>query len=114
MVKNADKETNNLLPKADQILLAEGIIKDGIILSPNDPRLYYQLGILQLKIGNNEAIQSLQKSVELKPNYKEAHFALGTIYKALNENQKAKEQFDYIIKNIDPSDELTKKYLEGL
>lgn len=108
LVKTSDKEINNLL-------LAEGVIKDGIETSPHDPRLYYQLGILELKIGkNSEAINSLQKSVELKPNYKEGRFALGSTYKALNENLKAKEQFDYILKNIDPNDELTKKNLEEL
>ncbi|EKE05049.1 MAG: hypothetical protein ACD_19C00426G0071 [uncultured bacterium] len=113
LVKNSDKETNNLLPKADQILLAEGVIKDGIVLSPNDPRLYYQLGILQLKIAkSDEAVKNLEKTVELKPNYKEGRFALGSIYKALNQNSKAIEQFEYILKFIDPNDELTKKYLE--
>lgn len=51
---------------------AEKIILEGIIISPNDPRLYYQLGILQLKIGkNNEAIISLQKSIKLKSNYQD-------------------------------------------
>ena len=106
LVKNSDKETNNLL-------LAEGVVKDGIVLSPNDPRLYYQLGILQLKINkNNEALESLKKSVELKPNYKEGRFALGATYLGIKDYDKAKEQLEYILKFIDPNDELTKKYLE--
>lgn len=108
LVKNSDKEIDNLL-------LTEGIVKDGIEVSPHDPRLYYQLGILQLKIDkNNDAIKSLEKSIELKANYKEARFALGATYKELGENEKAKKELDYILKYIDPNDELTKKYLEGL
>jgi len=94
---------------------AENIILDGIDKSPNDPKLYYQLGVLQLKIGkNNKAIKSLEKSVELKQNYKESRFALGSTYRALDENAKAKEQFEYILKFIDSKDELTKKYLEEI
>ena len=108
LVKSADKIPNNLL-------VAEDIIKEGINISPNDPKLYYQLGMLQLKIDkNDDAILNLQKSIELKPNYKEGHFALGITYKALNEFDKARTEFEYILKKIDPSDELTKKYLEEL
>lgn len=108
LVKNADTDPNNLK-------LAENVIKEGIKLSPNDPRLYYQLGILQLKIAkNNEAITNLEKAVLLKSNYKEGRYALGVTYKSFNKLTEAKEQFDYIVKYIDPNDELTKKNLEGL
>ena len=57
LVKNADTDPNNLK-------LAENVIKDGIKLSPNDPKLYYQQAILQLKIAkNNEAVANLQKQL---------------------------------------------------
>lgn len=108
LVKNAGEIPDNLL-------VAEKVITDGLEKSPNDPRLYYQLGVLQLKIGkNDEAIKNLSKSIELKSNYKEGHFALGMTYKALKQNEDAKLQFEYILKNIDPNDELTKKNLEEL
>jgi len=106
LVGNSDK-------KPDNLLLAEEIIREGIDFAPYDPKLFYQLGILQLKMGKNiEAVINLSNSVELKSNYKEGRFALGATYKALKDNAKAKEQFVYILKNIDPNDELTKKYLE--
>jgi O-antigen ligase len=108
LVKNSDKSPDNLL-------LAEKVILDGTQKSPNDPKLYYQLGILQLKIGkNDEAIKNLKMSIQLKPNYKEGHYALGMTYKALKDNENAKVQLEYILKNIDPNDELTKKNLEEL
>lgn len=108
LVKNSDKNSDNLI-------LAESVVKDGIVFSPNDPKLYYQLGILQLKINkSSEALKNLEKSVELKANYKEGRFALGITYKALNKNEEAKKQFEYILKYIDPNDELTKKYLNEL
>lgn len=108
LVKNAKESPDNLL-------IAEKVILDGISKAPNDPKLYYQLGILQLKIDKNtDGINSLIKSVELKPNYKDGRFALGMTCKALGKTKKAGEQFEYILKNIDPNDELTKKYLEEL
>jgi len=106
LVGNSGENPNNLF-------LAEEIIIDGINYSPNDPKMYYQLGILQLKINKNDsAIRNLQNAIELKTNYKEARFALGSIHKALKDDDKAKVQFEYILKNIDPNDELTKKYLK--
>lgn len=106
LFKNSTKEPDNLK-------LAEAVIKDGIDISPNDPRLYYQLGIVQIRIGNVEnGVNSLIKSISLKPNYKEARFALGAIYIDTKEFDKAKIELEYILKFIDPNDDLTKKYLE--
>ncbi len=108
LVKNTSANQSNLY-RAEEILL------EGIKISPNDPRLYYQIGILQLKFGKNvEGIKNLQKAVELKPNYKEVRFALGSLFKEINENDLARQEFEYILNNIDPYDELTKNQLEEL
>ena len=89
---------------------AEEINKEAISISPYDPKLFYQLGLLQLKLDKvNDALTSLEKSVLLKPNYKDARFALGSTYKALGKLDKANENFKYILENIDPNDEITKK-----
>jgi hypothetical protein len=97
--------------------LAEKTLKDAISITPFDPKLYYQLGILQLKLNstlrdkNQEALKNLEKSVELKTNYKDGRFALGSVFKDLGDKTKAFEQFTYILDNIDPKDDLSKKYL---
>jgi tetratricopeptide (TPR) repeat protein len=92
--------------------LAEKTLKDAISITPFDPKLYYQLGILQLKLNKNEeAVKNLEKSVELKTNYKDGRFALGSVYKDLGDKTKAFEQFTYILDNIDTKDDLSKKYL---
>jgi len=105
------------LSKFDQKLLLRAIdvVNSSIDISPNDPGLYYKLGLLKIKINDEKnGIKSLIKAIELKENYKEARFILGSVYKNLKENTLAKEQFEYILKNIDPKDQLTKKYLKEL
>jgi len=67
-----------------------------------------------LNIKNNKIVDgllNLEKSVELKPNYKEARFALGLTQMDVKNFDKAIENFIYILEYIDPNDELTKKYL---
>lgn len=106
LVKNSDENENYLM-------MAETVIKDGISISPNDPQLYYELGILQTKINKDEeALDNLKKSVELKPNYKEARFALGLLSIDTKKYLQAKENLEYILQKIDPNDSLTKKYLD--
>lgn len=108
---------NNLNKAADQnsnaLLLAEEIARTGTIVTPKNPRIFYQLGILNIK--NNklaDGLLNLEQSVKLKPNYKEARFALALTQMDVKNFDKAIENFKYILEYIDPNDELTKKYLE--
>ncbi len=97
----------------DYLLVAEQIAETGTQVAPMNPKIFYRLAILNLK--NNkleEGIINLEKAVTLKPNYKEGRFALGLTYIDSKDYQKAKENLEYILQNIDPNDELTKKYLE--
>lgn len=110
LVNNLVKDSSN---NQGNLLLAEGALKDSLSISPNDPLLYYQLGILQIKINKNlEGVENIKKSVALKSNYKEARYALSLIYIDLKDYEKAKENLLYILTNIDPKDELTQKYLD--
>lgn len=98
---------------SDYLLVAEEPLVNAIGISPNDPKLHYQLGILNLKNNKIDDGQvQLEEAVRLKPNYKEARFALGLTYIDLKKYDKAIESLEYIITNIDPNDELTKKYLD--
>ncbi len=91
---------------------SEKTLKDAVKITPNDPKIYYQLGIVLLKTNKNqEAIQNLVKSIELKTNYKDGRFALGSVYKDMGEKEMAIEQFTYILDKIDSKDDLSKKYL---
>ena len=89
---------------------AEDTVKLAIIISPNDPKLYYQLGLLEIKLNKLEdAILNFEKAVQIKPNYRDARFVLGSLYKDIGETSKANENFKYILEKIAPDDEATKK-----
>jgi tetratricopeptide (TPR) repeat protein len=94
-------------------MIAEEPLSNAISISPNDPKLHYLLGILNLKNNKIEdGLKNLQTAVDLKSNYKEGRFALGLTYLDIKKYDKAVENLEYIINNIDPNDELTKKYIE--
>lgn len=99
----------------DYLLVSVSVVESAIQIAPTDPKLHYQLGLLYLKTGQNQkGLDTLESAVELKSNYKEGRFALALTYKDFEMFEKSKEQFEYILKHIDPKDELTKKYLEEI
>jgi putative inorganic carbon (HCO3(-)) transporter len=100
----------------NQLLLnAADSINQAITLSPTDAKLYYNLGLVYLRLQKvDEAQKILEKAVELKSNYRDAHFALAIVYKQNHDNQKAKEQLNYILDKINSDDTLVKQQLEEL
>jgi putative inorganic carbon (HCO3(-)) transporter len=75
-------------------------------LAPTHPRMFYQLALIQLKIGQlTEAQQSLEKAINLKPDYKDPRYALA-LYLAGEKNfAGALDQANYILTKIDTKDE---------
>ena len=85
---------------------AKDYLEKSINLSPNDAKLYFNLGLIYANsIDTNKAIETMEKAVSLKENYKQARSSLATLYLKENEKGKAKEQLEYILKNIDSKDE---------
>jgi len=104
---------SNLDPKL--LVNAEQLIKNTIAYSPTDAKLYYNLGLIQARLDKpQEAISTLEKVVELKANYRDARLALAILYKQNGLKNKAKEQLLYILKNINPQDELVKQQLQEI
>lgn len=116
----------NLLSNQDQkyLSLALDAAKKAKTLAPTDAKVSYTLGILY---GQNrekqKAIKALQQSVNLKPDYKDAYYALALFYHDLatdknsrvidNDLQKkAIDTMQYILDNIASDDAQAKKALE--
>ncbi|MEK9143387.1 MAG: O-antigen ligase family protein [Patescibacteria group bacterium] len=74
-------------------------------LSPNDPKITYNLSILYGRKGiNDKAIELLKTTIDLKPNYRDAYYALWVFYTEARKSELAKKLLqDYLVK-VDPND----------
>lgn len=90
-------------------------IKASAKLAPTDASILYNLGVLYGQNGDSKsAVQVLEKTVEYKPDYKEARYALALFYHDLGVDaatgqikdevlrQKSIDQLNIILKDIDP------------
>lgn len=107
-IKLAKVDPNYLVKALD--VLAQ--IKE---LAPTDPKTYYHLGLTNARLDKiEEGLDFLQKAIDLKPNYQEARTAMGLILIDFDRPEEAREQFEYILKNINPNDKFAQDEIEKL
>ena len=94
-------------------------------LAPNDAKISYNQGVLHGQVGDIQgAIKILNFTIKLKPDYRDAYYALGLFYHELavdkdNKiidpamNTKAIETFIYILNNLAPNDKEVKETLKN-
>lgn len=102
--------------EVEQGNLAQAItsLETTLILSPNNPGLFFQLGIL--KYNNRDfmgAIDSLARAVEIVPDYANAKYFLGLSLSRIGETALAIQQFEGI-ETTNPDNEEVKIILENL
>jgi len=85
-------------------------------LAPTDAKISYNLGLLYGQTGQySKATQTLENTIALKPDYKDAYYALGIFYhqRAINSKgvvvnadleQKAVSELHYILAHLAPND----------
>lgn len=84
-------------------------------LAPTDPELIYDWAIIKLAQGDQDAaIQGLKKCLEMKADYADAHWELGEIYEKKGHYDQALEQYQYLLKNINPNDQLVQAKINQL
>ncbi len=99
----------NYLAGARDILIA------AIKQAPTDAKLYYNLGLTYIRTGEPDlAAPTLAKTIELKENYRDARLAYAYLLTDQGKKDEARLQLEYILKNIDPNDSLTKQALEEI
>jgi Flp pilus assembly protein TadD len=83
-----------------------------ISLSPTDPKLYYNLGLVYNQLGQTGlAEQMLKQAVDLKPNYEAARQNLGSLYEQTKRPALAREQYEYIVQYLNPENPTAKSKL---
>lgn len=94
---------------------AEKVLKLALELSPTDAQLWYNLGLVQAESGELEtAVATLQKTIELKPNYVRARSQLGDLLVQMNRPEEAKAQYQFILDKLSPTDTEVQEKLRQL
>lgn len=84
-------------------------------LAPTDAKIIYNLGLIYYQTNETQkAIETMQKAVNLKPNYRDARIALANLYTITEQFEKAKEEYQYVLEKINPEDILAKTELQKL
>lgn len=94
---------------------AKNTITATIKLAPTDPKLYYNLGIIDADLGQYEAADTdFQKAITLKANYGDARIQYAALLVHLKRNNEAKAQLNYVLTNIDPNNSTAKQALANI
>ncbi len=84
-------------------------------LAPTDAKIAYNAGLLYGRVNRiDEAIKTLQETTKLKPDFRDAYYALALFYKDKNNIEKARENLEFILNRLNPNDEEIKQLLEQL
>ncbi|MEJ2441680.1 MAG: tetratricopeptide repeat protein, partial [Patescibacteria group bacterium] len=94
---------------------ARDTLIEAIELAPTDAKLFYNLALTYARLGDfDKAIEILEKTIELKANYRDARLAYALLLADRGDVVKAREELIYILENISPEDEIVKLQLEEL
>jgi tetratricopeptide (TPR) repeat protein len=72
---------------------ASRLLRKAVAIKPASPIALYQLAKLVWQSKNREAIALLERSTRADPDYRQAHYLLGTIYQSLGRKQEAAREF---------------------
>lgn len=87
-------------------------LKKALVLSPNDPKIYYNLAILTGREGqNDQAIEYLLKAKKLKNDYRDAYNALYIFYNETGKKKDAQAIIEAYLTTINPTDQQFQKLI---
>ena len=99
----------SLLAKAEESLIT------AINLAPTDAKLMYNLALIEISGDQVEkGMETLEKTIEMKPNYEAARMALGKQYEIQKQDQLALEQYQYIYNHITQANQEINQKLTNL
>lgn len=78
-------------------------------LAPTDAKVHYNLGILLGRTGQTQAaIKTFQETIALKPDYRDAYYALALYYEQTGDLPLARATMEQIVAKIGPDPEALK------
>lgn len=87
-------------------------LQQAALLSPNDPKIYYNLAILEGKKGNAEtAVSYLMKAKGLKHDYRDPYNALWVFYTELKQPEEARAILEEYLTTVNPQDQQFRELL---
>lgn len=72
---------------------AERYLRKAVAVKPNSSLALYQLGKLRWQAKSPEAVALLVRATAADPNYRNAHYLLGTVYQSLGRKAEAAREF---------------------
>ncbi|OGM37479.1 hypothetical protein A3F01_03475 [Candidatus Woesebacteria bacterium RIFCSPHIGHO2_12_FULL_38_11] len=97
------------------IISARDTLIEASRLAPTEAKLQYNLSIAHLRVGDYaKAIEVMEKVIDMKPDYRQARYALALMYIDADEKQKAKDQLEYILNNLNRDDVEARRELTEL
>lgn len=82
-------------------------------LAPTDPKIIYNLAVVMAQAGQTDKALSLfSETISLKPDFKDAYYGLGLLYKDMKKDDDAIKTLEFILKKLDPNDSAVRKKLE--
>lgn len=81
-------------------------------LAPTDAKVHYNLGIIFGRTGQiDRAIKTFEETIKLKPDYRDAYYALALYYEQTTNHELARQTMQTILTKIGPDAE-AKKWLD--
>lgn len=99
----------------NDINIAIAAYKEALKLGPTDPRNYYALSTAYSFLDSQElSISAIDKSIELKPDYRDGYLLKAQLLKKYGRNQEAKQILEYYLQKINPQDKEFKQEVKSL
>lgn len=96
-----------LLSEIDPLFMnrAQETLVQAVALAPTDAKLLYNLAVLDSAVGNTDAaLQHLQQTIALKPDYQDAYLELARLYEGQDKLPEALDQYRTIQRTVAPND----------
>jgi O-antigen ligase/Tfp pilus assembly protein PilF len=97
------------------LLYARDVLVTATAQAPTDAKLLYNLGLIYARVGQTDlAMETLKKTIAIKADYRDARLAYAYLLISKDQNQEARDQLNYILEKIAPTDSLAKQALESI